>query len=177
MILTKGSFDIHRATFGKLNQSQVDGFNFLVSAFDKVGWTYPQAAYALATVWHETAGTMQPIKERGSDAYLKSKRYYPYIGYGYVQLTWKENYIKVGKLIGVDLVNKPELALNHLVAADILTGGMAKGWFTGRGFHNTPLGRYNRANYIAARRIINGTDKAAKIADEALVFEKALRSP
>lgn len=178
MILTKESFDIIRDILGgKLNTSQVEGLNLLVKAMDEAGFTYPEAAYALATVHIECATTFQPIKEYGSLAYLKSKKYYPYIGYGYVQLTWKDNYEKVGKLIGIDLIKSPERALEPLVAASILTGGMLHGWFTGVGFRRKrEVSRYDLEKYTKARSIINGTDRALEIAKLAMRYEKALRS-
>ena len=52
--------------------------------------------------------------------------------------------------------------------------GSKEGWFTGK-----KLSDYitkTDKNYVRARRIINGTDKAEKIAKEAVVFEAALRS-
>ena len=45
---------------------------------------------------------------------------FKYIGRGYVQLTGRENYEKVGKLIGVDLVGNPELANDPKIAAKIV---------------------------------------------------------
>lgn len=177
MVLTKASFDYLRSVLGSLSQSQVDGLNFLVSKMKQAGFTYPEAAYALTTVHIECAGTFQPTKERGSEAYLKSKKYYPFIGYGYVQITWEENYRKVGKLIGVDLIKHPEKALEPEIAAKILTGGMLNGWFTGVGFRRKrPVSRYNLHQYTQARNIINGTDRATEIAQFAMIFEKALRS-
>lgn len=186
MILTKASFDILRKElFKSLSQTQVDALNFLVKRCSEAGMSYPETAYALATVYHETGvptkgtvvRTMEPIKEAGSDKYLRSKKYYPYIGYGYVQLTWKENYARVGRLIGEDLITHPERALVPEVAAKIMTGGMLNGWFTGVGFRRKrPVGRYDRAAYVRARAIINGTDKAELIAGYAMIFEKALRS-
>lgn len=177
MILTAKSFEVLRQHFGKLTQAQVDGFNFLVRKMKEAGFTYPEAAYGLATTWWETANTMQPVKERGSDKYLRSKKYWPYIGYGYVQLTWGINYSKVGKLIGIDLIKNPERALEPEVAAKILTGGMLNGWFTGVGFRRKrPVHRYDHTSYVRARAIINGTDKAKEIADIAMIMEKALRS-
>lgn len=186
MILTKASFDILRKElFKTLSQPQVDALNFLVRRCAEAGMSYPETAYALATVYHETGvptkggvvRTMEPVKEAGSEAYLRSKKYYPYIGYGYVQLTWESNYKRVGALLGIDLVSNPKLALSHEVAADIMTKGMLNGWFTGVGFRRKrPVGRYDRAAYIRARAIINGTDKAELIADYAMIFEKALRS-
>lgn len=188
MILTEGGFKILREKLfgGALSQSQVDALNFLVKSCYEANMSYPETAYALATVYHETGvpvkgkgivRTLQPVKEAGSDTYLRSKKYWPYIGYGYVQLTWKENYGKVGKLIGVDLIAHPEKALEPEIAAKIMTGGMLNGWFTGVGFRRKrPVGKYDRSAYIRARAIINGSDKAELIADYAMVFEKALRA-
>lgn len=186
MVLTKASFDVLRAELFKvLSQSQVTALNFLVAECEKYGLTYPETAYALATVYHETGvvtngklvRTMQPVKEFGSTAYLKGKKYYPYIGYGYVQLTHEDNYKRVGRLIGVDLIAKPERALEPAIAAKIMCRGMLLGWFTGVGFRRKrPVGRYDKAAYVKARAIINGTDKADLIASYAMIFEKALRS-
>lgn len=188
MILTKASFDILREQLfgGTLSTSQVQALNFLVERCKAGGMTYPECAYTLATVYHETGvpvkgkgveRTMLPVKEAGSEAYLRSKKYYPYIGYGYVQLTWKDNYSRIGKLIGEDLVTYPEKALEPEIAAKIMVQGMLNGWFTGVGFRRKrPVLRYDRPLYVRARAIINGTDKAELIADYAMVFEKALRS-
>lgn len=191
MVLTQASFQVLRKQlFKSLDQAQVDSLNYLVKRCEEYKLTYPETAYILATVYHETGveernsrgqkyiyRTMQPIKERGSEAYLKGKRYYPYIGYGYVQLTWFVNYVRVGALIGVDLVSNPEKALEPAIASEILIKGCTFGWFTGVGFHKRcPVHRYNRASYVRARKIVNGTDKAGIIADYAIIFEKALRS-
>jgi predicted chitinase len=45
---------------------------------------------------------------------------FKYRGRGFIQITGKENYDKVGKLIGVDLVNNPDLANDPEVAAKIV---------------------------------------------------------
>ena len=178
MVLTDKSFDVLRqGLFKTLNQSQVDGLNYLTERCTEFQISYPEAAYVLATAYHETATTMLPIKERGSDTYLRSKKYYPHIGYGYVQLTWADNFRRVGKLIDVDLVSYPEKALEKDIASEILIKGMVFGWFTGVGFHRKcPVYRYNKLSYVRARKIVNGTDKAEKIAKYAMIFEKALRS-
>jgi len=61
--------------------------------------------------------------------------------------------------------------------------GMQEGWFAGDkpGQRNT-LARYlptsgeaSMAEFTSARRIINGTDKAGKIAGEAIKFQTALQ--
>jgi hypothetical protein len=58
-----------------------------------------QAAYVLATTFHETAHTMKPITEMGGPKYLKSKPYYPYIGMAEGWFTGKKlgNYITLDK--------------------------------------------------------------------------------
>lgn len=201
MILTKKGFDILRQGLGKLTQSQVDEINFIVSEFDRdKSISYPQAAYMLATAWHETATRMLPIEEYGQgknrtygtwyrnsnnelyafmdsskrSAYLHSDYPYLYYGRGYVQLTWYFNYENASKKIGVDFLNNPDLVMNKNHAVKIMIQGMKDGWFTGK-----KLSDYinqSKKDYVGARRIINGTDKDKLISGYAETFEKALRS-
>ena len=182
--IDRGIFFIQiRSLFGRMSQSQVEGLNSLLDAVG--GCLINEAAYMLATAYHETAHTMQPIEEygkgRGRDygKRLKmSRKPYSdtlpiYYGRGYVQLTWYENYDKAGRLLRLDLLRQPELALQADVAAKIMREGMFDGWFTGK-----KLGEYiglRTAEYVSARRIINGMDKAQFIAGYAVVFELALR--
>ena len=182
--IDRGIFFIQiRSLFGRMSQSQVDGLNSLLDAVG--GCLINEAAYMLATAYHETAHTMQPIEEYG-----KGRRYdygkrlkmnrQPYssslpiyYGRGYVQLTWYENYDKAGRLLKLDLLRQPELALQADVAAKIMRDGMFDGWFTGK-----KLGDYvglRTADYVSARRVINGMDKAQFITGYAVVFELALR--
>lgn len=187
MKMTKGGFDILRKSFGSLTQSQVNEINFIVGEFDKDKTiTYPQASYMLATVWHETAKTMLPIEEYGKGRGRKygnkvdidGKPYtglnHIYYGRGYVQLTWLTNYVKARSKLGYDFVNDPSLAMRKDLAVKILVTGMKEGWFTGKKL--TSYINSTNTDYIGARRIINGVDKAQKIANEAVVFERALRS-
>lgn len=194
MVLTKASFDYLRSIIGSLSQSQVDGLNFLVSKMKQAGFTYPEAAYGLATVYIETDKTFQPIAEKGSDRYLSkydtgtlAKRLgntpeadgdgQKYKGRGYVQITGLANYKFFSKITGKDLVKNPDLALDAEVSAHIMTHGMLYGSFTGVGFRRKrPVSRYNIHQYTKARNIINGTDRATEIAQFAMIFEKALRS-
>lgn len=135
-------------------------------------------AYMLATTFHECAGTWQPISEYGKGKGLKygspdpvtGKTYY---GRGYVQLTWKDNYLTMGKILDVDLVNNPDLAMKPEIAYGIMTWGMRKGMFTGVGLPKYINGE--KCDYVAARKIINGTDKAELIAGYAVKFEKILK--
>lgn len=124
-----------------------------------------QQRYVLATVEHETNNTFQPVREAYwlSEAWRKAHlRYYPYYGRGYVQITWERNYALFGKLLGLDLVGNPDLAMEPEHAAYILVVGFRDGLFTGK-----KLADYinvSRDDYLGARRCINGTDKATLIA-------------
>ncbi len=171
-------FDTIRPTLGPLSQSQVDGIELIVKSTRHLPLKH--SAYILATAWHETAKTMQPIAEFGKG---KGKKYgvpdtvtgQIYYGRGHVQLTWKENYAKAQKrlkeldLIGkhVDFVNNPDLVLKPNISVQILVAGMVEGWFTGK-----KLSDYD--NYIEMRKIVNGRDKDTLIATYAEVFEDGL---
>jgi len=175
MTIIQNGFDILREAFGKLSQAQVDGINFLVSVLEEhQELSLAQAAYILATAWHETAKTMQPVIEYGSEKYLKSKQYYPYIGYGYVQLTWLSNYKRMGDYLKIDLVKNPKLALQADIAARVMIVGMKKGMFTGKRLSDYI--NQHKKDYVGARYIVNGTDKAELIAGYAEIFEKALEA-
>ena len=184
----KYDWDKLRSHFGRLNQSQVDGFNAVLSAINQYGSPANKPAYVaymLATAWHETASTMQPIAEYGKGKgrpYGKridvhGGRYSDslpiYYGRGYVQLTWLTNYVFMKNRLGVDFVNKPELALNPKHAADIMITGMLEGSFTGKSLQKyITYGLY--FEFVNARRIINGTDKATLIAQYAVRFLDSL---
>lgn len=154
---------------GQMNDSQTAGALSLVSAWfvkhaqEDTRWL----AYALATAYHEADFTMQPIDEVGHGAghaygVPDAVTGLAYYGRGYVQLTWKANYATMGVKVGADLVNHPELALIPATAAAILFQGMIDGDFTGVG-----LRRYfneTADDPMGARRIVNGTDRAAKVA-------------
>ena len=163
---------------GKLKPKQVSGMEFILDQWNRTGFTNRQwLAYALATAFHETAFTMQPIREYGRG---KGHTYgrpdsitgQTYYGRGYVQLTWKANYEKASRALGIDFVNSPDLVMEPKNAAHIMFRGMAEGWFTGKEFADY-INSAQR-DYWNARRIINGTDKAGQIADYALRFEAAL---
>ncbi len=132
----------------------------------KQGITKPEAIqYVLATVQHETAGTFKPVREAFwlSEKWRKKNlRYYPYYGRGLVQITWKSNYRKFSKILGVDLVNNPDKALEPDIAIKILVYGMKHGTFTGKKLRDY-FGDHG-SNFIKARKIINGKDRAKKIA-------------
>lgn len=160
---------------GKLSADQVAGTSAVLDEWERrklmdLRWL----SYILATTKWETASTMQPITERGSQTYLRSKSYYPWIGRGYVQLTWQRNYLKMTQLLHnagfkeTNLIASPERALEPDVAAFIMFEGMLGGVFTGK-----KLSDYfnaGKTDWLNARRIINGVDKAPTIAGIAKMF-------
>lgn len=149
--------------FRPLSQNQVDNLNFIMNKLDAstmFSWL-SEYAYVLATIKHETVDTFAPVTERGSQKYLRSKKYYPYIGRGYVQLTWKFNYEKFGKLLNIPLAENPALANEPETAWKVLELGITKGLFTGK-----KLGDYiteNNRDFYNSRKIINGLDCAGLI--------------
>ncbi|WP_201269758.1 lysozyme family protein [Sinorhizobium meliloti] len=175
-----------RAKFGALKQSQVDGFELILDEATKRGVTLPFLAYILATVWWETAHTMQPIAEygngRGRKYGIKGKHGQVAYGRGYVQLTWDYNYENADKKLGLGgaLTKDYELAMDPKIAVLILFEGMEEGWFTGKDLDDfiDQIDEDNKEDlreFANARRIINGTDKQVEIGKIALTFEVALR--
>lgn len=154
---------------GKLAAGQVQGCNVILEEFGRRGLKDPRfLSYILATTKWETDHTMQPIKEGGGIAYLRAKKYWPWFGRGYVQLTWEFNYKRMGKLIGLDLIANPDLALVPEYACKIMFEGMLQGLFTGKGLED--YFNAQKTDWHNARRIINGTDRAAEIASIAKQF-------
>jgi len=170
---------------GVLSQQQVDGIEAILSATEGLPITH--RAYLMATAAHETDQTMQPITEYGGRKYFEKYDTgklakalgntpqadgdgYIYRGRGYVQLTGRANYAKAGEWLNLDLLHKPDLALQPTIAAQILVRGCSNGWFTGK-----KLSDYLPGDYRGARRVVNGTDKQDVIAGYAREFEAALR--
>lgn len=172
-------FAKYKEKFGKLNTSQIEGLSDLINNLNKDPniTNYKQACYLLATVKHETADTFKPIKEWGLGRGLEYGKVDKvtgkvYFGRGIIQITWKENYKKFSDILGIDLVNNPDLALNPVISYKIASIGMTKGLFTGK-----KLSHYitdDICNYKQARRIINGLDCADKIANYAIGFQYIL---
>ncbi|PHS02098.1 MAG: hypothetical protein COA78_21880 [Blastopirellula sp.] len=191
----------HSVFKGKLKQSQVDGLGVLLDCAEKRNTNIEYLSYILATTYHETAFKMQPISEFGGKRYfkklydikgskpklarrlgnLKAGDGVKYKGRGFVQITGRANYVKLGKKLGIDLVNNPDLALDTKIAAEILFIGMEQGLFTGKKLSSYMDGidgtdEEDRKQYKLSRWLINGRDKRDTIADYAIKFECALRA-
>lgn len=193
---SKYFYDSIRPMFGKLSQSQIDGIEAIVEAAEALP-DMRQRAYVLGTIFHESGQTMRPIEEYGKGKgrdygkklkmgdgpghripyMLPDKLYY---GRGHVQVTWYENYqaaTKFAKLNGHDwdFLNQPELMLATEPSLWVTIYFMRKGYFTGASLDKYFNGA--KADWVNARKIINGLDAAEKIAGHAQTFYKALVEP
>lgn len=195
-------FDAVRTSLfaGKLTHSQVEGMENLLDVWDRhfandnsIPNPTDHLAYDLATAFHETARSMQPISEYGEHAYFDKYEPgtrlgkqlgnvdagdgYRFRGEGHVQNTGRRNAIRATTRLnelfglGIDLVADPDKRGDPFVSAMSLFLGNKEGWWTGK-----KLGDYlipGRPDFVNARRVVNGTDKAATIASYAQKFKAA----
>ena len=174
---------------GRLTTNQVNGINDLLDVWAERGTDdVRHLAYALATDFHETGAKMQPVREgfktsdKAARSYVqrnyghKGKHWYcwpqgpfgqVYYGRGDVQLTWYDNYVKMGEILGLPLAEKPDMVLDSKVSKMILVEGMLNGASKDGDFTGKALEDYfndTTDDPTNARRIVNGTDKALLIA-------------
>jgi len=179
----------YETAFGRLGPAAVSGQETLLRLVEQdpdvtdVRWV----AYMFATVKHECANRWQPIEEFGkgkgrpyglpatvadADGTQFTNTYY---GRGFVQLTWKLNYDRLGRALnlGNGLLLHPEHALEPMTAYRIMSYGMRQGAFT-----TQKLADYihdGTCDYFQARRIINALDQAALIQGYAERLEGLLK--
>jgi hypothetical protein len=155
---------------GAMTQQQVDGQNVILDRWEADPATVDLRwlSYCLATVKHESASTMWAIEEYGKGYGMiygiedpETKQ--TYYGRGLIQITWRDNYAKATKQLGLsgtdDLEWHADRALDMQIASDIMYAGMIEGWFRSdsHGPHNLPRYFSNVASDpYHAREIING---------------------
>lgn len=139
-----------------------------------------QIAYILATTVHES-GAGAHLEEFASGSAYEGRRDLGntqsgdgvrFKGRGYVQVTGRNNYTDWSRRLGLDLVGNPELAEDPKIAARILVQGMKEGTFTGKKLSDY-IGN-GRTDFVGARRIVNGTDKASTFAATAQKILQAM---
>lgn len=176
-----------RDRFGRLGPTQVVGTTAILDAI--AGAPLSWQAYMLATAWHETGATMQPVREAHwlSEAWRKKNlRYWPHYGRGYVQITWLDNYKWLDAASAAAGLTKPgdiladlDLAMRPDIAALALRVGMEEGRYDAHGkrmAERLPAsGPATPAQYINARYLVNIQDKAELVEGYAQSFERALR--
>lgn len=194
---------------GKLSKEQVEGMEAILNFWEsppvaptgefKTNWNIRNIgwlAYMLATTFHETGFTMQPISEYGDDEYFTSL-YEGRIsdlgndqkgdgslfhGRGYVQLTGRKNYETMTPVVrnfypgSPDFTKDPEAIKDPNFAAIIMFYGMFLGSFTGRALKHYIGDPANgqTVDFYNARQIINGLDRADVIQGYAKQFSQAL---
>ncbi len=166
---------------GSLSQDVVDDLSALLEAWDTYGdGDANKLAYILATAFHESDRFKVMEEYASGNAYegradlgntvagdgVKFK------GRGYVQTTGRRNYTDWSKRLGIDLLKEPKCASERPIAARMAVQGSMLGTFTGR-----KLGDYisgDKVDFLGARRVINGTDRASLIAGYAKKFATAI---
>lgn len=168
-------WELYRNSFGSVTQVTVDALNYILDRFETENRLngIAQHSYVLATSYHETGkdgNHFAPVKE-GRERSNSPRRYNQdkywltgYYGRGHIQVTWKENYSKLGKELGVgDLfVENPDLLLTDQWGYESLVYGMSKGLYRGDSRGRKKLSRYLKGDdetldhYYAARDIVNG---------------------
>lgn len=182
--------EVRKSPFpGKLTRSQVSGMESLLGVWSDLGGSdYRHLAYILATIFHETGQKMQPVREGFAKTDAEARRIVSgreygkpagpyenvYYGRGDVQLTWIDNYRRMSDFVGVDLVANPDLALDNDISKKIVIVGMMNGMFTGRSLDEF-IGP-NREEPAEARQVVNGMDRADRIADYYRDFKEALKA-
>jgi len=179
-----------------LSQHQVDGIEALLDSCARNGVTDPHhIANILAQVARETGRRMYPVRETFADsdaqaiarldrAFSKGQLTWvssPYwrdgwFGRGFIQITHRDNYRKLGARLGVNLIGNPQRALDLATSADIAVIGMSEGMFTGR-----KLSDYDFPDALSLlpsrnpRRIVNGKDGSdAEVAASHAKFHTAI---
>ena len=95
-------------------------------------------------------------------------------GRGDIQITGKDNYQRMSGVVGVDLVSDPDRALDPAISKKIMVIGMRDGMFTGRSLEDVAEPDDMNPDFINDRGVVNGRDKASKIATFCAVFYDAL---
>jgi len=182
--INRVDFFLNLTTNG-LKATKFDGYDAILNEWEDMKLTDLRwLAYIFATVYHETDKTMMPIEEHGKGAGKKygkrikfnGKPYtgeHLYYGRGHTQNTWYEIYEMLtsrAKAAGKnwDFINHPELLLTMEPSIWATFLAMTKGLYTGVG-----LSRYfnaDKEDWVNARKIINGLDKAEHIAELAKEF-------
>jgi hypothetical protein len=139
-----------------------------------------QIAYILATAEHEahlgewmeefsTGIEYEGFSELGNHQPGDGPRFK---GRGFVQITGRRNYTDWSSRLSIDLLSLPEQAAEPAIAAKILVQGMRDGTFTGLKLSDFISGETQ--NFVNARKIINGLDKAKSIAAIAAEYLEVL---
>jgi peptidoglycan hydrolase-like protein with peptidoglycan-binding domain len=136
--------------------------------------TKAQIAYILATAEHES-DSFNTLEE-----YSKGNQYegrgdlgntHPgdgvrFKGRGYVQLTGRLNYTRYSQITGLDLIKLPIILMNRAaLSVFVIVDGMMLGVYTRRRLDE--FVNNQKQDFFNARQVVNGHDRADKIAAQA----------
>jgi len=140
-----------------------------------------QIAYVLATAEHES-DSFKTLEEYSSGTQYEGRADLGntkpgdgarFKGRGYVQLTGRLNYTRYSEISGLQLARLPIIVMNWpALSVFIIVDGMLRGVYTGRrlaDFVNS-----TKQDFFNARQVINGHDRAEKIADQASAWLRQL---
>lgn len=134
----------------------------------------PQMAYILATAEHESASFTTLEEFASGDAYegrADLGNTQPgdgprFKGRGFVQLTGRRNYTRYRETTGIKLVELPIVMMNWpALAVFTMVDGMMRGVYTGQRLDK--FVNSTKQDFFDARQVVNGHDRAQKIADQA----------
>jgi RHS repeat-associated protein len=165
----------------KVNPDALEHIHGILLAANAQGITDPShIAYMLATAQHESRMGATMLEDSSGWQYEGRKdlgNVKPgdgplFKGRGYAQLTGRTKYKEFSRVTGVDLVGKPDRALEPSIAARVLVHGMVHGSFTGVGLRM--FGSDPEFDFFNARKIVNSLDRAAKIAKIAMKYRELM---
>lgn len=152
--------------FGKLTHNEKYHLTFILNKAetDSNIREVNQLAYMLATARWETSYFNHLEEEGSEESFEKYQNKYgnnrpgdgkKYRGRGYVQITFWDNYERVGEKLNIDLVHNPSQAKEPECAYKILTQGCLEGWFTGKRLGNYISEGDSKCDYWNARYVVN----------------------
>jgi hypothetical protein len=137
--------------------------------------TKPQIAYILATAEHESDSFKTLEEYAGGEKYEGRTEDLGntqpgdgprFKGRGFVQLTGRLNYTRYRETTGIKLVELPIIMMNWpALAVFTMVDGMMRGVYTGRRLDE--FVNSTKQDFFNARQVVNGHDRAQKIADQA----------
>ena len=144
--------------------------------------TIPQTAYVLATVRHESKMGLWMLDQASGWAFegrhhlgnVRRGDGPRYRGRGYIRIVGRRAYAAWEQELGLPLVAEPDRVTEPDVAAEIAVLGMKWGRFSG-----VPLSEHvneGSIDYVGARRVVNGQDRAILVSRYAREYEAQLRA-
>lgn len=176
----------HSLFHGSLPAWQKNPLDAILDECERLGRDIRECAYVMATAYHETSRFKYNEEigqgrghKYGEEIWRYSNAKVAFFGRGWPQHTWLGNYarlsVRATLALGreIDFVNNPDLINgSDELQAWAMWECMISGLWTGRNFADCK--ENGVLDYVKARTIVNGTDRAELIAGYAEEFEAAL---